>query len=385
MRAQRRGLTEEQRSELWQRWRAGQTLLEIGAALGKHHASVFAWVRANGGFSPPNRKRRAGTLTVEEREEISRGIADEQSFRQIAARLQRPVSTISREVARHGGRAKYRAIEAETAALARARRPKVCKLATNVRLQRCVAFKLMSNWSPEQISAWLKLRYPEDDRMRISHETIYRSLFIQARGVLKKELQEHLRTRRKMRRSKLSSTKGQKRGQIVDAVPISERPPEIEDRAVPGHWEGDLISGSRNSHIATLVERHSRYVMLVKVAAKDTNTVVAALKKQVVKLPDELRKSLTWDRGTELAAHKDFTVSTDVAVYFCDPHSPWQRGSNENTNRLLRFWFEKGSDLSRHTKADLKRIQDTLNRRPRPTLNLDTPAERLAALLNQAA
>jgi len=379
MRGHRRGLTEQQRSELWLRWRAGQTLTEIGAALGKPPASVFGWVRANGGFSPPIRKRRAGGLTVEEREEISRGIAHELSLRQIAARLQRPVSTISREVARHGGRARYRAVDAESAAQDRARRPKVCKLATNARLQRCVAFKLMLSWSPEQISAWLKLRYPEDDRMHISHETIYRSLFIQARGVLKKELQAHLRTRRKMRRSKLASTKGQPRGQIVDAVPISERPPEVEDRAVPGHWEGDLITGSNNSHIATLVERHSRYVMLVKVAAKDTNTVVAALKKQVVRLPGELRKSLTWDRGTELAAHKDFTVATDVAVYFCDPQSPWQRGSNENTNGLLRQYFPNGTDLSSHSQTELNRVARQLNERPRKTLGFRTPADTLNA------
>ena len=379
MRAQRRGLTEEQRSELWRRWRAGQTLIEIGAALGKPPASVFGWVRANGGFSPPNRKRRAGALTLEEREEISRGIAHEQSLRQIAIRLQRPVSTISREVARHGGRERYRAVEAEMAAQDRARRPKACKLAINARLQRCVAFKLMWNWSPEQISAWLKLRYPEDDRMRISHETIYRSLFIQARGVLKKELQAHLRTRRKMRRSKLASTKGQQRGQIVDAVPISERPPEVEDRAVPGHWEGDLITGSNNSHIATLVERHSRYVMLVKVDAKDTDTVVAALKKQVVKLPSELRKSLTWDRGTELAAHKDFTVATNVAVYFCDPQSPWQRGSNENTNGLLRQYYPPGTDLSSYSQKELNMVARQLNERPRKTLGFRTPADTLNA------
>jgi IS30 family transposase len=352
-------------------------LLDIGAALGKHHASVLVWVRASGGFSPPNRRRRVGALTIEEREEISRGIAREQSFRQIAARLQRPVSTISREVARHGGRDRYRALEAEAVARERAGRPKACKLATHARLQQCVAFKLTQNWSPEQISAWLKLRYPDDDRMRISHESIYRSLYVQARGVLKKELQAHLRTRRKMRRSKRATSKGQLRGQIVDAVSISERPPEVEDRAIPGHWEGDLISGSRNSHIATLVERHSRYVMLVKVAGKDTDSVVTALKKQVVKLPSELRKSLTWDRGTELAAHKDFTVSTDVAVYFCDPHSPWQRGSNENTNGLLRQYFPDGTDLSSHSQAELNRVARQLNERPRKTLGFRTPADTL--------
>ena len=237
----------------------------------------------------------------------------------------------------------------------------------------------MQNWSPEQVAAWLKRRYPNDERMHISHETIYRSLFIQARGVLKKELQKHLRTRRKMRHSKASTTKGQTRGQIIDAVSISERPAEVEDRAVPGHWEGDLISGSNNSHIATLVERHSRFVMLVKVDGKDTETVVAALVKQICKLPLELRKSLTWDRGTELAKHKDFTVATDVKVYFCDPQSPWQRGSNENTNGLLRQYFPDGTDLSVHSQGDLNKVARQLNGRPRKTLGFQTPADKLSA------
>lgn len=379
MQTHARGLTEEQRNDLWRRWRAGQTLIEIGAALGKAPGSVFGWVRANGGFSPPNRTRRAGALTCDEREEISRGIARDESLRHIAATLKRPVSTISREVARNGGRAHYRAVDAECAAQERARRPKQCKLAIHARLQRCVAFKLASNWSPEQISEWLKLRYPQDERMRISHETIYRSLFIQARGVLKQELQAHLRTRRKMRRSKAATTKGQQRGQIVDAVPISERPPEVEDRAIPGHWEGDLITGAKNSHIATLVERHSRYVMLVKVDAKDTETVVAALKKQVLKLPAELRKSLTWDRGTELAAHKSFSVETNIAVFFCDPQSPWQRGSNENTNGLLRQYFPNADDLSIYSQAELNKVARQLNERPRKTLGFRTPADMLNA------
>lgn len=378
MRVRERGLNAEGHAELWRRWRAGQTLIEIGSALGKPPSSVFSWVRSNGGFSPASRKFRPGSLTLDDREEISRGLASDLSARLIAHKLNRPASTVSREIARNGGRERYRAIEAHEAAHARARRPKPCKLATNRRLQRCVAFQLTKNWSPEQVSAWLKLRYPDDDRMRISHETIYKSLFIQARGVLKKELQAHLRTRRKMRRSKLASTKGQERGRIVDAVSISERPAEVKDRAVPGHWEGDLITGSNNSHIATLVERHSRFTMLVKVERKDTGTVVTALKKQVVKLPAELRKSLTWDRGPEMARHKEFSVATDVDVYFCDPQSPWQRGSNENTNGLLRQYFPDGTDLSSHSQADLNKVARELNERPRKTLGFRTPADTLS-------
>lgn len=340
---------------------------------------MFAWVRTNGGISPPLRKRRAQALSLQDREEISRGLSSGESLRRIAARLNRPASTVAREVARNGGPVRYRAAEADAATWERAHRPKVCKLAQVRRLQGCVAFKLMQNWSPEQIAGWLKKRYPNDERMRISHEAIYRSLFIQARGVLKKELQKHLRTRRKMRHSKVSTTKGQTRGQIIDAVSISERPAEVEDRAVPGHWEGDLISGSNNSHIATLVERHSRFVMLVKVDGKDTETVIAALVKQICKLPLELRKSLTWDRGTELAKHKEFTVATDVKVYFCDPQSPWQRGSNENTNGLLRQYFPDGTDLSVYSQAELNKVARQLNGRPRKTLGFETPADKLSA------
>jgi len=238
-----------------------------------------------------------------------------------------------------------------------------------------VAFKLSKNWSPEQISGWLELRYPDDERMRISHETIYRSLFIQARGVLKKELQAHLRSRRKMRRSKRATTAGQPRGQIVGAVSIRERPAEVEDRAIPGHWEGDLMSGSKNSHIATLVERQSRFTMLVKVNGKDTETVTAALQKQVAALPTELRRSLTWDRGMEMAQHAALSVATDVNIYFCDPQSPWQRGTNENTNGLLRQYFPKGTDVSGYSQTQLNRIARQLNGRPRKTLGFRTPAD----------
>jgi IS30 family transposase len=381
MLVRKRGLSPNESIELWRRWRAGQSLSDIARALSKPPGSVFGFVASNGGFSPADRKRRHGALTLQEREEISRGLGRKESLRGIARRLNRPVSTISREIERNGGSSRYRAVEAEASAHVRARRPKTCKLAQQARLQRCVAFKLSQNWSPEQISGWLEQRYPNDERMRISHETIYRSLFIQARGVLKKELQSHLRTRRKMRRSKKASTEGQQRGRIIDAVPISERPAEVEDRAVPGHWEGDLISGSKNSHIATLVERHSRFTMLVKVAGKDTDSVVAAVRKQIIKLPTELRRSLTWDRGTEMAQHKAFSVATDVKVYFCDPQSPWQRGSNENTNGLLRQYFPKGTELSGYSQAELNRVARQLNERPRKTLGFRTPADTLQAEL----
>jgi IS30 family transposase len=379
MQVRKRGLDPRQRAELWQRWRAGQTLSEIARALEKPPGSVFGFVTSNGGISPPAGRRRPGSLTLTEREEISRGLSCDESQQSIAKRLSRSVSTISREVARNGGAQRYRAAEADAAADTRARRPKPCKLAVERRLQACVALKLSQNWAPEQIAGWLKQRYPHDERMRISHETIYRSLFIQARGVLKKELQAHLRTRRKMRRAKNATTKGQVRGHIIDAVSISERPADIEDRAVPGHWEGDLISGSKNSHIATLVERYSRFTMLVKVDGKDTNTVVAALKKQIAKLPSELRQSLTWDRGTEMAAHKDFSVATDVQVYFCDPQSTWQRGTNENTNGLLRQYFPKGTELSGYSQGALNKIARQLNERPRKTLGFRTPADTLCA------
>jgi IS30 family transposase len=377
----KRGLSADERCELWRRWRAGESLSDIARALVKPPGSVFGFVASSGGISPPARKRRAGCLSLAEREEISRGLRGSESLRGIAARIARPVSTVSREVTRNGGAAGYRAADAEVRAWARARRPKVCKLALNANLNKVVATKLAQNWSPEQISGWIRRRYSDRPTMRISHETIYRSLFIQARGVLKKELQAHLRTRRKMRRAKSATTEGQQRGRIIDAVSITERPVEVEDRAIPGHWEGDLISGSSNSHIATLVERRSRFTMLVKVGGKDTNTVVEALRKQIIKLPIALRRSLTWDRGTEMAQHKAFTVATDVKVYFCDPQSPWQRGSNENTNGLLRQYFPKGTELSHYSQADLNAVARQLNERPRKTLGFTTPASTLAAEL----
>ena len=374
----RPGLSTEQKRELWARWKAGESLSDISRALGKHAGSVFGVVLAKGGIAPPPRTRSRLSLTSEEREEISRGLAAEWSFHQIANRLGRSPSTISREVRRNGGRKRYRATRADERAWQQSLRPKACLLAVNKSLQELVAEKLQNQWSPEQISGWLKAEYRDDRTMRVSHETIYKSLFIQARGVLRKELTRHLRSRRVMRRGKTASTAGQPRGQIIDAVSIRDRPAEIEDRAVPGHWEGDLLAGGKNTHIATLVERQSRFVLLVHVKGKDSDSVVKALVRQVQQLPQGLMASLTWDRGMELAQHKRFSVATDVDVYFCDPQSPWQRGSNENTNGLLRQYFPKGSDLSAYSQSDLDAVALRLNTRPRKTLGFQTPGATLA-------
>ena len=371
--------TEEQKTVMWERWQKGDSLHSIARLFDRGHSSIARILSETGGIRPPKRIRSSIVLTLSEREEISRSLATDQSVRTIAFQLNRSPSTISREINRNGGYARYRAIQADQSAWDRARRPKRCKLACNRSLSRTVAVKLRLNWSPQQIAGWLKREHPGDEHNYVSHETIYRSLFIQARGVLKKELLQYLRTQRVMRRSKHSSLKRKGLGQITNAVSISERPASVEDRAVPGHWEGDLIGGSKNSYIATLVERHSRYVMLARVKNKDTESVVSALIKQSKKLPDELYKSLTWDRGKELADHQRFTLETNVDVYFCDPGSPWQRGSNENTNRLLRQYLPKGTDLSLHSQAKLNAIARQLNERPRKTLEYETPAERFNA------
>lgn len=374
----RRALSMAARADLWARWKAGESMSDIGRALGKPPASIFALLAVHGGIARPPRRRAPRALTEAEREQISRGLAAEQSLRAIARTLRRPGSTISREVKRNGGRTHYRALDAERGAWRRAERPKPCRLAQESKLRALVAAKLQLEWSPEQIAGWLKRDYPHDARMHISHETIYRTLYVQARGALKKELIAHLRRRRPMRRSRRYSTAGQPRGQIIDAVSITERPPSVEDRAVPGHWEGDLLAGAKNSHIATLVERQSRFVQLLKVRSKQAETVARALTRHVQRLPDGLMESLTWDRGLEMAHHHRFTVATNVAVYFCDPQSPWQRGTNENTNGLLRQYFPKGTDLSTVTQAQLNAIARRLNTRPRKTLAFMTPAEKLA-------
>src|SRR5881296_2196774 len=374
-----RGFTASEKTELWDRWQRGESLKAIGRAFGKPSSSIYFQLAPHGGIRPPPRRRSRLALTLAEREEISRAIALDQSARSIARLLGRSPSSVSREISRNGGYDRYRAAPADEQAWNRARRPKRCKLATNSRLRRSVAERLRLNWSPEQIAGWLKRTYPEDESCQVSHETIYRSLFVQARGVLKKELLRHLRSKRTIRRSQHSRVFRDSRGQIVDAISIRERPAEIEDRAIPGPWEGDLLSGSRNSHIATLVERHSRFTALVKVPSKDTAVVVAALSRQIRKLPTSLRRSLTWDRGLEMAKHKTFTVATNVKVYFCDPHSPWQRGTNENTNRLLRQYFPKRTDLSGYAQSELDQVALRLNQRPRKTLGFQTPASRLRA------
>jgi IS30 family transposase len=374
-------LTAEQKREMWSRWKAGQSLSEIGRAFGRERSSIHRMVASNGGYVPATQRRSSRVLSMAEREEISRGLAEGVALRTIAARSGRAPSTISREIARHGGRPLYRAIQADERAWQRARRPRPCKLATSAALRELVAGKLALDWSPQQISGWLAHTYPGEQALRVSTETIYRSLFIQARGVLRTELMAHLRTRRTIRRSQHASTKGQGRGGIVDAVSIRERPAEAEDRAVPGHWEGDLVAGSANSHIATLVERSTRYLLLVKVPGKDSARVVDALTVQVETLPRQLWASLTWDRGVELADHRRFSIATNVAVYFCDPRSPWQRGTNENTNGLLRQYFPKGTDLSTYSQVDLDEVAARLNTRPRKTLGYETPAAMLAAIV----
>ena len=351
----------------------------IGRGFDRDSSSIYPLLSRTGGIRPPDRKRSRLALTLVEREEISRGLGIRLSLRCIARQLQRSASTISREVKRNGGAERYRAVPSDQAAWDRAHRPKLCKLACNSPLCRTISRKLQLNWSPEQIAGWLKRAYPQEEYNQVSHETIYRSLFVQARGVLKKELVKHLRSRRTMRRSKHATEKGVDRGQIKDMVSISERPASVEDRAVPGHWEGDLISGPQNSYIATLVERHTRYVMLLKLPDKSTQTVVSALIRQSKTLPTELYKSLTWDRGKELTDHRRFSLATDIDVYFCNPRSPWQRGSNENTNGLLRQYFPKGTDLSVYTQAHLNKVARQLNERPRKTLGFETPAERFNA------
>jgi IS30 family transposase len=382
MRVRWRWMSWTQRNELWRRWREGESLVAIATALQRGPARIYRIVEAEGGIAPPPRRRSRLALTTTEREEISRGIARGASVRAIARQLRRAPSTISREIQRHGRRPYYRAQRADRRAWARTRRPKRCRLATRPALCRAVAAKLARQWSPQQIVGWLRATFPSDPDMQVSHETIYRSLFVQSRGVLKRELLQQLRRQRPFRHARTATRAGHHRGRIVDAVSIRERPAEAADRAVPGHWEGDLLVGAgQSSHVVTLVERQSRYVVLIRVPNKHTRTVVRALARRVQRLPSGLVKSLTWDRGTELADHRAFTVATNVRVYFCDPYSPWQRGSNENTNGLLRQYLPKGADLSRYTQAQLDAIALRLNTRPRLTLGFQTPAAKLTEIV----
>ena len=378
-RAKRRYCTAAESAEIWDRWQRGEGLKSIGRVFGKSSGSIFSHLMPFGGIRPRPRRRSRLALTLLEREQISRGLVSGDSLRLIATRLSRAASTVSREVARNGGLSQYRAAASEKRAWVRALRPKLCKLATHAPLRKAVARLLRRNWSPQQIAGWLKRKHPDEEAFWVSHETIYRSLFVQARGVLKKELVEHLRSHRPIRRSRHATAKADLRGRIPDTVSIRERPAEAEDRAVPGHWEGDLLCGSANSYLVTLVERQTRFLMIAKIANRDTRSVVNALIKQAKQLPEQLYRSLTWDRGMELTDHKRFALATDVAVYFCDPQSPWQRGSNENTNRLLRQYFPKRTDLSVHSQARLNNIAKQLNERPRKTLDYETPAERFQA------
>ena len=368
--------TESQRALMWDRWQKGESLQKIALLFDRNHSSIQKILAQTGGIRPAQRCRSRLALTLAEREEISRAVVAGHSIRWIATSLGRAPSTISREIKRNGGSECYRASQADHAAWDRACRPKTCKLVEHRTLACKVAEKLRRQWSPEQIAGWLKHTYPDDTSCQVSHETIYRSLFIQSRGALKKELLEHLRRSRAMRRSRHHTQKTDDHGKILGTVSISERPAQVDDRAVPGHWEGDLLFGSKNSQIATLVERQTRYVMLVKVGGKDTQTVINALIKSARRLPQELYKSLTWDRGKEMADHQRFTLATDIKVYFCDPHNPWQRGTNENTNGLLRQYFPKGMDLSGFSQAKLNAVARRLNERPRKTLGYETPAER---------
>lgn len=372
-----RGLAPEQAAEMWRRWKDGQFLREIGLAIGRDSGTVHWHIKQRGGIAPAARARSERHLSLADREEISRGLVAGRSLRGIARELGRPVSTISREVQRNGGTQAYRAAAAEQCAWTRAARPKIWRLASNAPLREVVSQRLREDWAPQQIAGWLKREYENQPQMQVSHETIYRSLFVQAKSTLNKELLAQLRSKRQVRRT--TTLKERKQGQIVGAVSIRERPPCVKDRAVPGHWEGDLIVGAKGSHIATLVERHSRYVMLAKLGGKDSQTVVDALIERVKKLPTNLMQTLTWDRGTEMAQHARFTVATDVQVYFCDPRSPWQRGTNENTNGLLRYYLKRTDDLSVYTQEQLDEIARKLNTRPRETLGFEKPVERLAA------
>jgi transposase, IS30 family len=370
-----------EKNELWGRWRRGESLRDIAHALRRAPSVVYTAVETGGGIAPRPRRRSRLALTPAEREEISRQLARGQSFRLISQRLNLAPSTVSREVARNGGRGVYRASVADGRAWQRSRRPQPCRLSTRPALRRAVAHKLAQQWSPQQISGWLRCTFPSDPDMQVSPETIYRSLFVQSRGVLKRRLLQHLRRQHHFRHARAAARRRPRQGQILDAVSIRQRPAEVQDRAVPGHWEGDLLEGARGTFVATLVERQSRYVMLVRLPNKETGTVIRALARRIRRLPHGLRRSLTWDRGGELAAHRALTIATDVRVYFCDPQSPWQRGSNENTNGLLRQYLPHAADFSGYSQGQLDAIAFRLNTRPRLTLGYQTPAAKLAEIV----
>jgi IS30 family transposase len=371
-----RRFTEAERAEIWARLARGESPSMVARAFGRFPSAIYAVQRVAGGVRPAERRRRKDALTSTEREEISRGLASKETYRAIAGRLHRAPSTVCREVQRNAGRAQYRACAAERRCLQVGHRPKAAKLAQCPRLRTAVEAKLAVKWSPQQIAEWLPIAYPADPEMRVSHETIYLSLYVQGRGALRYELHRALRTGRAVRRSK-KALPGVL-GKLSNMVLISERPAEVEDRAVPGHWEGDLIMGTRKTCIGTLVERSTRYVMLLKLEKNTAAAVRTAMSRKILRLPAELRRSVTWDQGKEMADHLRFTVDTGVQVYFCDPKSPWQRGTNENTNGLLRQYFPRLTNLSVYTERDLDAVATELNERPRQTLGWMTPSQRLA-------
>ena len=375
-----RQLTDEEIEEIWRRFGAGENMFAIAESMGRTHSHFRKIQRDYGGIRPRLRHRSERHLSIEEREEISRGLAEGRSLRTIAAGIRRATSTFSREVERNGGSSAYRAHQAERRARHQARRPKPAKLAMCPRLRTLVEHQLEKRWSPRQIADWLIDEYPLDDELRVSHETIYQSLYVQGRGALRQELHRALRTGRALRKP-VGHTKNKARGHIPEMVMISERPAEVEDRAVPGHWEGDLIIGTRRTCIGTLVERSTRFVLLMKLENGTAEEMRRALTKKIRTLPRELRRSVTWDQGNEMAQHREFTFATGVQVYFCDPHSPWQRGTNENTNGLLRQYFPKSTDLSVHTASHLNAVARELNERPRATLGRRTPLDKLAEAL----
>lgn len=375
-----RKFSEAELDEIWRRHRAGETLSQIARALDRKLGSIHSLLASKGGIAPAPRRRSAKALTFAEREEISRGLASKMSFREIAKLLARSPSTISREVNRHGGRSGYRAAVAEESAKKSSRRPKPSRLSMNTKLRRLIAAKLSEDWSPEQIAGWLRLEHADDPSMWISHESIYRALYRREDGPLGRAAVRRLRSRRTMRRSRNSTRKGHGRGQLVGTQSIRERPWEAEGRIEFGHWEGDLLSGSNNTHIATLVERASRATVLVRVKSKDAATVRALLTRTFKRLPARLRRSLTWDRGTELAEHAKLSRATGMPIYFCDPQSPWQRGTNENTNGLLRQYFPKGTPLGEVSQATLNACARQLNRRPRKVLGFNSPSGILATV-----
>jgi len=376
-------LSDVQRDEIERRVAVGETQEVVARAVGCDPRTVIRWVTRTGGLRSYERRRSARFLSLLEREEIAIGVAAGETATTIARRLGRSASTVTRELERNGGRSGYRAARADARALDQARRPKQAKLARCPRLRAEVERRLAERWSPQQIAARLRLDFPDELEMRVSHETIYQSLYVQSRGALRLELTRHLRLRRSRRR-----LRGMRPGGgLREIVPIAERPPEVDDRAVPGHWEGDLILGKAGrSAIATLVERQTRFTMLIQLPqGRTAESVQAALTESIQRLPQALRRTLTWDQGKEMAAHARFTIDSNVQVYFCDPSSPWQRGTSENTNGLLRQYFPKGDDLTRYNQADLDQVADELNGRPRQTLAWMKPSEAFDQLIATTA